>query len=192
MNIVRMENYVNIRNMLLIPVFVILFLIISYFIYGAYKVKVKRWLYIKKSQQHREKWSNLLEDHFEYFKMLDLNRREKFLDYISIMMLEKSWSQSFDTKDKVIESAKACLPIINRPTNFYPMIKSINEKKEFRQWLELLEAQFQIDHGKSILREFNDNFSEFSYQYFQKPTELKESEKKIYYYLNHFYKHYPN
>ena len=173
--------------MIFIPIILILVGIVVYFLYGHYKQRILRIRFKRKAQPYRQEWTSLLIEDFPLFEKLSPIKKDKLLEYIGIFYFEKNWHKSFNSQSKILEAAKACLPILNRKTNFYNQIKDIQKPRDFKEWLSFNEEQFISEHGKFAHRQFKGKFLDYSHLYFFDTLTLKQDAPKCFEYLKKFY-----
>lgn len=174
--------------MFLIP-FVAAFIgLLTFFIYLNYSLTFKRALLVRKMREYRLEWDRELLNNFGYYELLSLELRSKLLNKISIFYNEKNWDTNIKEEEKLLACARACLPIVNRKSNFYPQVEdnllSINQE----DWFSKNALQFEKEIGKMRFREFDGRFVEYSMEYFKNPKAMKSKNKRFFDLLNHYYK----
>jgi Mlc titration factor MtfA (ptsG expression regulator) len=162
--------------------------IILYFVYQHYLNKTQRKLRTLKHQKFAEKWRDILEHNFDIFQKLPGEFQKKLLHHILVFIPEKSWANSSDDNIKVICAAMACLPIINKKTNYYPALKSGIEKHNQLDWLSMHFQQFSVELGKLEAHKLRDNFSQLSHQFYFESQLLFDNDPHTYQLLKSYYK----
>ncbi len=139
-------------------------------------------------RDYRGEWDKKLLESFTYYKELNLDLRSKLLNKISIFYNEKEWGADVMEEDKLFACARACLPIVNRKSNFYPTVESGFILMNQEEWFSKNETQFEKEVGKMPLREFDGHFVKYSLEYFKSPKEMRKKNKRLFDLLNYYYK----
>lgn len=139
-------------------------------------------------RDYRQEWSNLLRENFSLFETLSNDHKALLLNKISIFYKEKQWPNEIDETEKVLCCARACMPILNRKSNFYPGVTSGFLRFTLEDWVQQNEIQFEKEVGKMALREFEGRFIQESIDYFNSPKKYKKSKPRFYKLLNFYYK----
>jgi len=174
--------------MFLIPFVVAFICLLLFFIYMNYSLVYKRTRYIKKMRGERENWRELLSKDFSYLSNLTAEQISVLLDKMAIFYCEKDWREQVSKDQRVLICALACLPLINRNTNFYPSVRSDFEDFSLSDWVKLNKLQFEKEVGKLALKELKGQFVELSLLYLESPRRMKESDPKSFKILNHYYR----
>ncbi|GEM_PF-6859230 len=174
--------------MFLIP-FVAAFIgILLFFIYLNYSLSFKRALLVRKMRDYRTEWDGVLLEKFNFYKELDNDLRSKLLNKISVFYNEKEWKVEDSEEQKLLASARACLPVVNRKSNYYPTVEDNLVSMTQEDWFSLNQVQFEKEVGKMPLREFDGEFIKYSIEYFTNPKEIKSKNKRFFDLLNYYYK----
>lgn len=168
-------------------IFILLGLIILYFVYRNYKVKISRKGHVKFYESNREEWKKILESESEIFVKLPSNLKEKLLKHIATFYLEKKWKNGLLDSNKIMICLNACLPLINRKTNYYPSVSENFEHFELCDWFSFNAKQFEFEYGKMALKNMNYDFSGYSTRFFFRPDELFADSPRSYEFLKSYY-----
>ncbi len=174
--------------MFLVPFVVAFICLLLFFLYMNYSLSFKRALLVRKMRDYRVEWDRELSSNFEFYKGLGLEHRRSLLNKISVFINEKEWTTDADESLKLLVSARACLPIVNRKTNFYPLITEDFTSYSQEYWFSLNEVQFEKEVGKMPLREFNGEFTRKSIKYFMDPIDFKKENEREFKLLNYYYR----
>lgn len=174
--------------MFLIPFVVAFISILLFFFYLNYSLSFKRALLVRKMRDFRVEWDKTLLESYEYYSYLNIDQRNLLLDKISIFLNEKNWKEEVLDSQRLLVSAKACLPILNRKTNFYPHITEDFVSFTQEDWFSNNELQFEKELGKMRLREFRGDFVSRSLEYYKDPKSFKLVNEREFKLLNFYYR----
>ncbi len=148
--------------MLLIPLIALIIFLIIYFAFKIYGDRINKFLILRRLSSRFKAWENYLENDFEYFHLIPLEKKKKFLEKIALFIGEKSWKIE-EEKSKVVIAARACLPTLYRSSKLYPQVVENFENHSLEDWLQFHEQQFLNEVGPEWYdRELRDNFITYS------------------------------
>lgn len=112
------------------PIYIVLFIcaiLIGYILLKPYWVKQRR----KKiqSQPFPKAWREILRKNVPYFYSMPADIQLQLKKHVLVFLVEKKFygfeGIEIDDEIRVTIAAQACLLLMNRPTNYYPKLKSI-------------------------------------------------------------------
>jgi hypothetical protein len=180
----------KVEAMIFIPIFIVFALLAGYLLYKKYR---PQWNRQKALERNKHKISSFIE------KMQDVpiksdhlsNEQKEEVSKAAIMFFcEKEWSQSLSEEQKISESLKACLPLLNRETNFYPRVKIIEKEMPLSFWLDFHEKQFAVEKSQTQLKKLNQSFTEVAQEYFTRPEDLKKQSPEGFSIVNDYFYYY--
>ncbi len=164
--------------MFLIPFIAIFAAIIGYLVYKNYKLEYKRSALLSKYAQEAPKLKDRYQQVQYLYQHLNENQLDQLFKKAIVFIYEKNWSNQFNDHQKACEAVKACIPLLNRSSNFYPSIDTIEDSRTFQQWLKFHERQFEVEKGKLNLKEFRGNFTKCAQSYILQDKECFSIDEK--------------
>ncbi|MDD0851714.1 zinc-dependent peptidase [Halobacteriovorax sp. GB3] len=150
-------------------------------------MKISRKGHVKFYENNREEWNKILESESEIFMKLPSELKDKLLKHMATFYLEKKWKSDTIENDKIKICMSACLPLINRKTNYYPSVSENFEHFELSDWFSFNAKQFEFEYGKMALKNMNYDFSGYSKRFFFEADELFIDCPRSYEFLRAYY-----
>ncbi len=176
--------------MIFIPVGLFFAALAIYFLYKKFKPQWDRQKILEKSQHQIPRFQDAILKSEWSTDHLNEAQLKRLCEKALIFYHEKKWTSSFIEEQKLEESIKACLPVVNRETNYYPSVRTLENPRPLREWLIFHQRQFSVERSKAELKELKGDFCLLGEDFFRDPHQFRKDQPQAYEILNSYFQHF--